>query len=258
MTASVLTADSPIPAPRREWGAALRALRRLLRDKEDTRQVFEIMRALSGDSMGENYRRLCSTPRGGRIAYERVEFARRLMDDAWLDSLPEGSVGAAYRTFIRSQDLSAEGLAEVSRETGGDIDTPHPVAWMARRTRDVHDLWHILSGYGRDGLGEACLVAFSYPQTRSLGWALIAMGAVSRTRGGRYPYARAIWQGYQRGKAAKWLLGEDYEALLAEPLDGARRRLGITPPTISDAIPPEARDIVAAPAPTGTPVPAGA
>ena len=58
MTASVLTADTPIPAPRREWGAALRALRRLLRDKEDTRQVFEIMRALSGDSMGENYRRL--------------------------------------------------------------------------------------------------------------------------------------------------------------------------------------------------------
>jgi len=246
MTASVLTAETPIPTPRREWGAALRALRRLLRDKEDTRQVFEIMRALSGDSMGENYRRLCSTPRGGRIAYERVEFARRLMDDAWLDSLPEGSVGAAYRNFIRSQDLSAEGLAEVSRETGGDIDTPHPVAWMARRTRDVHDLWHILTGYGRDGLGEACLVAFSYPQTRSLGWALIAAGAVSRTRGGRYPYARAIWQGYQRGKAAKWLLGEDYEALLAEPLDAARRRLGITPPTIYDSIPPEARDIVPA------------
>jgi ubiquinone biosynthesis protein COQ4 len=134
----------------------------------------------------------------------------------------------------------------ISHGAGGDIDTPHPVAWMARRTRDVHDLWHILTGYGRDGLGEACLVAFSYPQTRSLGWALIAMGAISRTRGGRYPYARAILQGYQRGKAAKWLLGEDYEALLAEPLDGARRRLGITPPTIYDAIPPEARDIVPA------------
>jgi len=48
MTADVLTADRPIPAPRRDWGAALRALRRLLRNKEDTRQVFEIMRALTG------------------------------------------------------------------------------------------------------------------------------------------------------------------------------------------------------------------
>jgi ubiquinone biosynthesis protein COQ4 len=258
MTADVLPADTPLPKPRRDWGAALRALRRLLRDKEDTRQVFEIMRALTGDAMNENYRRLYTTPKGGRIAYERVELARRLMDDAWLDTFPEGSVGAAYRHFIRSQQISAEGLAEVSRETGGEIDTPHPVAWMARRTRDVHDVWHVLSGYGRDGLGEACLVAFSYPQTRSLGWALIALGAISRTRGGRYPYTRAIWQGYQRGKKARWLLGEDYEALFAEPLDQARRRLGITPPTVYNAIPPEARDIVASPTPVGAPVPAGA
>ena len=42
------------------------------------------MRALTGDSMNENYRRLYTTPRGGRIAYQRVELARKLMDDAWL------------------------------------------------------------------------------------------------------------------------------------------------------------------------------
>ena len=71
-------------------------------------------------------------------------------------------------------------------------------------------------------------------------------GAVSRTRKGKYPYARAILQGYRRGKAAGWLLGEDYEALFAEPLEAARRRLGITPPTIYDSIPPEARDIIPA------------
>ena len=38
------------------------------------------------------------------------------------------------------------------------------------------------------------------------------------------------------------MVGEDYEALMAEPLDAARRRLNLTPPTIYDAIPPEARD----------------
>ena len=32
---------------------------------------------------------------------------------------------------------------------------------------------------------------------------------------------KAIWQGYKRGKAAKWLLGEDYERLMAEPLSRA-------------------------------------
>ena len=164
------------------------------------------------------------------------------MDDAWLDSLPAGSVGAAYREFIRSEQLSAEGLAEVSRIKGNEVDIEHPYAWMGRRTRDVHDIWHILSGYHRDGLGESCLVAFSYAQTKGLGWALIALGAVSRSRGSDYPYVKAIWQGYKRGKDAAWLLGEDYERLLHEPLEAARKRLGITPATIYDSIPAEARD----------------
>ena len=127
-------------------------------------------------------------------------------------------------------------LSVVSAKPGSSI------TWFGRRTRDVHDIWHILSGYHRDGLGEACLVAFSYAQTKGLGWALIALGAVSRSRGADYPYVKAIWQGYKRGKAAAWLLGEDYERLMNEPLLAARKRLGITPATIYDSIPAEARD----------------
>jgi ubiquinone biosynthesis protein COQ4 len=228
---------------RLDWGHALRSLQRLLNDKEDTRQVFEIMRALNGSSTAKGYQRLLTTTEGGRIAYERQEFSSKLMDDAWLDSLPAGSVGAAYRDFIRSEQLSAEGLAEISREGIETVDEPHPYAWFGRRTRDVHDIWHILSGYHRDGLGEACLVAFSYAQTKGLGWALIALGAVSRARKSKeHPYVKAIWQGYRRGKAASWLLGEDYERLMAEPLEAARRRLNITPPTIYDSIPADARD----------------
>jgi ubiquinone biosynthesis protein COQ4 len=224
-----------------EWARALKALRRLLADNEDTAQVFEIMRALNGKSVARNYRRLLAMPGGGRIAWERDELARKLMDKAWLDGLPAGSVGAAYRDFVRAERLSAEGLAEVSRAGISQIEEPHPYAWFGRRTRDVHDIWHVLAGYGRDPLGEACLVAFSYAQTRGLGWATIAVGASLRARRGRHPFRRAIWQGYRRGRAARWLLGEDYERLLREPLQAARSRLGLTPPTIYDSIPLGAR-----------------
>jgi ubiquinone biosynthesis protein COQ4 len=222
---------------------ALKSLRRLLNDKEDTTAVFEIMRALNGSSTAKGYLKLLETPQGGRIAFQRQEFAARLMDDAWLDSLPNGSVGAAYRSFIREEQLSAEGLAEISRQGSDHIDEQHPYAWMGRRTRDVHDIWHILSGYHRDALGEACLVAFSFAQTGGLGWALIALGAASRARKGKsHPYVKAIWQGYRRGKAAKWLLAQDYERLMSEPLEAARRRLGITPATVYDSIPAEVRN----------------
>ena len=248
MTADVISlkptqsANVKIAKPKNDWRAAFKALRRLLNDKEATDQVFEIMRALNGTATSEAYHRLLTTTQGGRIAFEGKEFAERLMDDAWLDGFAPGTVGAAYREFIRTEQLSAEGLAEISRQSGGEIEVQHPYAWMGRRTRDVHDVWHILSGYHRDGLGEACLVAFSYAQTKGLGWALIGLGAALRARGGDYPYVRAIWQGYQRGKAAAWLLGEDYEALFGETLEGARKRLNITPATLYNAIPSEFRD----------------
>jgi ubiquinone biosynthesis protein COQ4 len=236
-------ADAPNFSGKRQWGVALRALGKLLSDKEDTGQVFEIMRALNGDSTARNYKRLVESPGGGRLAYEHVELHSRLMDGAWLDSFAPGTVGAAYREFIRSENLSAEGLAEISRQSAAKVDQPHPYAWFGRRMRDSHDLWHILSGYHRDGLGEACLTAFSYGQTGALGWAVIATGAALRPRGGpQMPYIKAIWQGYSRGKAAQWLPGQDYEALMREPLDAARKRLNITPATLYDAIPPERRD----------------
>ena len=242
MPAARVAAEATIERPRRHWGVALKALRRLLADKEDTGKVFEIMGALTGDSTARGYHRLLETPQGGRLAYERVELAPRLMDDAWLDSFAPGTVGAAYRHFVRSENISAEGLAEVARQTHGRVEMAHPHAWFGRRIRDTHDIWHILSGYHRDGLGEACLVAFSYAQTGSLGWALIALGAAVKAgrRGTRH--RRAIWQGYRRGKAARWLPGEDFERLMSEPLDGARRRLNITPATLYDAIPPGERD----------------
>jgi ubiquinone biosynthesis protein COQ4 len=227
----------------RQWGTALRALKRLLSDKEDTGQVFEIMRALNGNSTVRNYGRLLETDAGGRLALEHVELAPKLMDQAWLDSFATGTVGAAYRDFVRSEKLSAEGLAEISRLKQPRVEDAHPYDWFGRRTRDSHDIWHILSGYHRDGLGEACLVAFSYAQTRSLGWALIALGAAMKAlRHGSWLHVRAIWQGYRRGNAAKWLPGEDYVALMREPLDTARRRLNISAPTLYDAIPPDRRD----------------
>ncbi|TCS16765.1 Coq4 family protein [Caulobacter sp. BK020] len=224
---------------------AFRAVRRLLADKEDTAQVFEIMRALSGKAIPNGYRRLLSTPEGGRIAYERDELAERLSDAAWLEQFGPGTVGAAYRDFIAPRGLSAEGLAEESRKVReADVDAAHPLAWYARRMRDVHDVWHVLTGYGTDALGEVCVVAFSHAQTRSLGFAVIALAGARHLQKGApdLPYGKAVREAWRNGRAAVWLPAVDYPALFALPLDEARRTLRIAPNTAYQAIPPRRRD----------------
>ncbi len=226
----------------------MRAFGKLVADKEDTRQVFEIMNALAGRSIEWGYQRLMDTPQGGIQAYEQVELSDRLQDRQWLAGFAEGTVGAAYLTFIDSRNLSAYGLAEESAKVADtEIEAAHPRAWYARRIRDVHDIWHVLTGYQTDALGEACVVAFSLPQTRSTGFGLIAAGAAvqfMRARTG-HPCGRAVLQAWRNGRRAAWLPGEDYVALMAEPLEAARERLRIPRPTLYERVPAEMRNAYA-------------
>lgn len=211
---------------------AFKAIRKLLADSNDTEQVFRIMRALNGPSMPRNFSRLLSTPDGRRMVYQRIELAERFADPDYVSRFAPGTVGAAYREFLEKTGYSADGLAEISNLNQEPI-VEDAYMWFGRRTRDIHDIWHVLTGYRADeSLGEAALVAFSYAQTGGKGWAFIAVSAtmkslrVSRSLG----FARAVLEGYRLGRRAAWLLGEDYEKLLHEPIEAARLRLGIAQP----------------------------
>ncbi|WP_404992931.1 Coq4 family protein [Cupriavidus pauculus] len=211
---------------------ALRAVRKLMADGNDTAQVFRIMRALNGPSMPRNFSRLLGTPDGRRMVYQRVELAERLSDPAYIAQFAPGTVGAAYRAFLERTGYSADGLAKVSNLDQEPI-VEDAYMWFGRRTRDIHDIWHVLTGYRADeSLGEAALVAFSYAQTGGKGWAFIAIAASLKSLrvSGGTAFARAVLEGYRLGRRASWLLGEDYEKLLHEPLEAARARLGIAQP----------------------------
>lgn len=225
----------PDTSGRRDWGTALDAIRKLMANGDDTQQVFRIMRALNVGNAPENYARLIATTQGGRIASDQVELAQRFSDPAFVASFAPGTVGAAYRHFLESTGYSADGLVEVSKLAPGEDDLAHPYAWMGRRIRDTHDIWHVLTGYQADeSLGEACLVAFSYAQVGGLGWAFIGGAAALKSlkiTGGTL-FAKAVLEGYRHGRAAKWISGEDYLTLLHEPIDAARARLNIREPVL--------------------------
>lgn len=245
MPSTAHTPDSgPLEALKLQPVRAFRAFAKLVEDKEDTAQVFEIIEALSGRSLINGYNRMLRTERGGEQAYRRHELAAYFDDPQWLAQFPEGTVGAAYRAFIAQRGLTVQGLAEEAAKVNDRVEAPHPVAWYARRLRDTHDLWHTLTGYGTDALGEASLLAFTFAQTRNGAIAFIAIGAARQFQksGHPYPYGKAILEGWRRGRASKRLVDEDYLALLAEPLDAARARLNLPQPQTYLSVPVAARN----------------
>ena len=220
---------------------AWRAYRKLMADKEDTVQVFEIMNALSGMTTPKGYMRL--TRVAGGIAFRREELSDWFRDPAWLAQFAPGTVGAAYREFMTRENLSVDALARDNRAISPFIEAPHVYAWYARRMRDIHDVWHVLTGYGRDALGETCLVSFSYAQTGNLGFGFI--GAASAFRIGKgirsVPARKAAWEAYRNGRKARWLPAVDYEKMFAEPLEVARKRLRLPEPKVYLSVPDEVR-----------------
>jgi len=208
---------------------ALRAIRSLMQDPERTDQVFEIIDALAGDAGQRGLARLRTEPMGKRLLAEKHLIIETLRDREYLRSLPAGSLGRAYLAFMEREDLSADGLVDAS--AGRQVDEDPDQRFYGAQLRDMHDLWHIVTGYGRDAFGELCVLAFTYAQTRNRGIGTIVMFGLrnaSRVIGWRAAW-RGVSEGYRRGRAAAWLPAQDWRALLALPLDAARQALTIAP-----------------------------
>jgi ubiquinone biosynthesis protein COQ4 len=232
---------------RRHPVAAYRAVRKLMRNREDTRQVFLLIDALRGKTTLRQLARFRETEFGRAALADRPRLFDRLEDRASLAALPADTLGRAYHDFMASENLSAEGLVEASTIPQSTDD----IIWFRERNREMHDLLHIVSRYGRDPLGEACLVAFSYAQTGQLGFAVIALFAgrrIAQARPGQ-PIWRAIFEGYRRGRSAGWLIGADWEALLSRPVEAVREQFAFKRARYYPKILAAARDAGAAEGP---------
>lgn len=211
---------------------ALKAARRLLDNPNDTTQVFVILKAMRGRSGIKMFRRFRASPTGAAVLSRRRPLLPVLRDRPALAALPAGSLGRAYLDFMMQEDLSAEGLVAPS-EAMQDEALPPDVVLFRDRMRDMHDLTHVLTGYGRDPLGELSLLAFMYGQTGNPGQAMIALMGLARglrTSHGK-TMRRSVFQAWRHGRKAAWLPQQDWEDLLAQPLETLRRDLAVAPPT---------------------------
>jgi ubiquinone biosynthesis protein COQ4 len=225
--------DNTVPQPARPRLhpiAALRAVRKLMSNREDTHQVFLLIEALRGKTTLRQFGRFRQTETGRAVLGESRRLLDRLNDRASLAALPQGSLGRVYYDFMAAENLSAEALVEMSKIRRPAA--PDAVTLFRERNREMHDLLHVVTGYGRDPLGEACLVAFSYAQTRLKGFAVIAVFAARRIAHSRpgQPVRRAVFEAYRHGRSSGWLPGADWEALLVQPVEAIRAQYAVKPP----------------------------
>src|SRR5215471_19636377 len=88
---------------------ALRAVRKLMRDREDTQQVFLLIEALRGKTTLRQFARFRQTETGRAVLRENRRLLDRLNDRTALAALPISTLGRAYYDFTAAENLSAEG-----------------------------------------------------------------------------------------------------------------------------------------------------
>jgi len=225
----------PPPRRRPEWRRAWRSLRELIADPKQTEKVFELLGAIGGDGGESSFQRLLSHPDGRRLLASRPRLLEALADRSALARMPEGSFGRAYLDFARARGFEPAGLLEARANAEAQKSELDPIReWFFDRTNLMHDLWHVITGYGTDEAGESALLAFTLAQipTRGMAVLVVAAGVVGR-KDLRLSWPRYLHRAWVRGRRAELLTTVPWEDLLPRPLEEVRLRLRIEPARVA-------------------------
>jgi ubiquinone biosynthesis protein COQ4 len=194
----------------------LGALGSLVRDPNDTEQIFVFAVALDKDHIPAVLFRFLCEPGGLELLHEKPAIDASTVDLHALRALPEGTLGHAYARHMMDEELDAD----LFRAPPG---LPPVIAYFAQRFRQTHDVWHVLTGYATDVAGEIALQAFCHGQLGTPAPALAAITGSLQCALTDPRVPRMAWNAYQRGKRARFLLAVRWEDLWATQLDTLRK-----------------------------------
>src|SRR5262245_16102251 len=100
------TQDLSTLSPVVRWTRAMRSLATILTNPEATDQVLEFLQLANNGALRRRAVRFFADPRGARLYDEQRKIDSRTVDIDKLLALPEGTLGHAYATFLRSHGLT--------------------------------------------------------------------------------------------------------------------------------------------------------
>lgn len=218
---------------------ALKAFNGLVGDRDDTRYVFAFFEAVNGRSQEAWFDRFFASQYGRAIVGDPERVARTLTDRKALEAHGPGTFAHAYLHYLDSEGLHPTGVHEAHWDQAPEAmarlkrEWPHLYA-LSYMMALTHDLYHVLTGYGRDPLGEALLLVFTGCQTGSRGSRLLGAMAGLRIRAEipAWPVGGMMKEAARLSRASTNFASVDLLELLALPLDEARARLKLESPAL--------------------------
>jgi ubiquinone biosynthesis protein COQ4 len=165
-------------------------------------------------------------PEGREILRCRPSLDAASVDLGALGQLPPGTFGRAYADYMRQHGFTVDSRAPVQFVDDADL------AYVMARYRQVHDLWHALSGLPPSVQGEVALKWFELVQTGLPVAAISAVIGVARvtSAGGRAQLRDSLvpWA-IRAGRRAVPLMNVWYERHWEDDLTEFRRSLRFAP-----------------------------
>ncbi len=221
------------------WRRGFKALLDLLKDPDDTAKFGTVVESFQGESALRFEKRFRAHPVGARLMREKPSLLAALSDHRRLEQLPEGTLGRIYLDYCHREGISGAGLKEVlekglSQERLAQLTPSQRFIgdWM----RDSHDLFHLVTGYQTDLIGELCVLSFTAAQTRNRGVMVpVSMALVMSSL--FYPRGRNLAvQAIRRALKAELFPAQDWIALLELPIEEVRRRLKVGDPPVYEPL----------------------
>lgn len=210
---------TPLPSSQAQVG--LQGFLKLVHDPTALAGVFELAAGLRGsDVVNASSAYLLDVPGVADLVAARYLAPHPDLDA--LNQLPPTSLGHAYATHLRTAHLDPDFYPPVAVV---DVGT-----YLALRMRQTHDIWHTVTGFGTDGLGEIGLQAFTLGQQRApLAVLITAATLLNAILQGEPldPLMAVIQQGYHLGTTARPFLAQTWELAWDKPLAQWRADLGI-------------------------------
>ena len=203
------------------------AVMRVLGDSTKTHEIHRVEEITGRPRFRAILAEMQETAAGRRLMAERPELSTEHVDYDHLRALPATTFGGAYVRHLDDNGITADYQAAATRH----VDDPD-IAYLMRRFRQTHDVWHALLGIGITGHEEVLIHWFSYGQLRLPVSAMIMVfGSFKhlvlekRWRAVRHSTLEA----YHLGRAAAPLLPVYWEDQWERPLDQVRADYRIEP-----------------------------